>query len=120
MYLLIKPYENSSYGFPKGHLEDGEDDFTAAKREVKEETGLIPKKFIDEFSEEVHYVFGKDKDTTVKKTVTYFLAQVSETKIQLSEEHICYIWVDYKKAKQLLKYHNLRKILDKAEKKLTE
>lgn len=28
------------WGFPKGHLDEGEDALTAAKREIKEETGL--------------------------------------------------------------------------------
>ena len=38
-YLLIRdPYRN--WGFPKGHLEDGEDPSAAAVREVGEETGL--------------------------------------------------------------------------------
>lgn len=38
-YLLIRdPYRN--WGFPKGHLEAGEEPSSAALREVAEETGI--------------------------------------------------------------------------------
>ena len=38
-YLVIKDFHNN-YGFPKGHLEQGETVSEAAKREIKEETGI--------------------------------------------------------------------------------
>jgi hypothetical protein len=37
-FLLLK--SNAGWGFPKGHLEEGETEIAAAKRETKEETGL--------------------------------------------------------------------------------
>ena len=120
LYLLIKPSENLPYGFPKGKLEPGEDDITAAKREVLEETGLVPAKFVEDFSHEVHYIYGVKNGDTVKKSVIYFLAEVSGDKVNLSDEHICYIWVTFAKAKQILTYNNLKKILEKVEKRLAK
>ena len=118
LYLLIKPNAEQPYGFPKGKTEEGEDDIMTAKREVFEETGLTVGTFHDDFSHEIHYVYGLTCGSTVKKSVVYFLAEVKDNKIKLSDEHICYIWVNYAKAKELLKYANLRRILEKVEKKL--
>ena len=38
-YLIIRQ-TNGDYGFPKGHIEDGESDYEAATRELYEETGI--------------------------------------------------------------------------------
>ena len=38
-YLLIKDF-NGNWGFPKGHLENGETNVDAALREIKEEVGI--------------------------------------------------------------------------------
>ena len=38
--FLIKPTGLKVWGFPKGHIEKGEDVFTGAKREFVEETGI--------------------------------------------------------------------------------
>ena len=39
-YLLILD-SNGNWGFPKGHLNEGESPLDAARREVEEETGLV-------------------------------------------------------------------------------
>ena len=38
--IAIVQNSNGSWGFPKGHMEEGEDALTAAVREIEEETGL--------------------------------------------------------------------------------
>lgn len=43
--LLVHGRESGKFGFPKGHLEENETHWEAAKRELKEETGII----VDDF-----------------------------------------------------------------------
>ena len=68
MTLLILVYRTP----PKGHLDPGEDDMTAALRETKEEAGLGSHqlKVFTEIKEELRYeAFG------APKIVTYWLAR---------------------------------------------
>lgn len=39
-FLLIKNRRSAHWGFPKGHVEQGENDHQTAYREVLEETGI--------------------------------------------------------------------------------
>lgn len=45
---LVWSKNSQSWLFPKGRIDDGEDDETAARREVAEETGLIDVEYIDD------------------------------------------------------------------------
>ena len=54
-YLLLD--YGSHWDYPKGHVEPGEDDVTAARRELMEETGITQADFVDGFTREMTYVF---------------------------------------------------------------
>ena len=49
--FLVLPYGSSGWGFPKGHVEDGESIFLGGRREFIEETGIQipndPKAYLD-------------------------------------------------------------------------
>lgn len=45
---LVHNEETGTWTFPKGHIEPGETDEEAARREVQEETGLTSLEFIDD------------------------------------------------------------------------
>lgn len=63
-YLLLKCSRNSHWTPPKGHLDPGEDERTAAIRETHEEAGLSTNDFeiVDGFEKTLSYkAFGKDK-----------------------------------------------------------
>ena len=106
------------WGFPKGHIDDGESHKQTAKRETFEETGLKVTKLESGFKQEVKYFLkknwstGKQYDKPKLKIVTYFLAEVpSKAKVKISNEHIGFEWFTYGKAKKkqmfnkkLLKY----------------
>ena len=66
--LFIKHRHGTHWSFPKGHMEEGENEVQTALREVKEETGLD----IDlegDFRQSVEYY----PKPNVKKQVVYFL-----------------------------------------------
>ena len=44
--IVIVSNKGRSWTFPKGHVEQGEDPLTAAKREIYEESGIINLKYI--------------------------------------------------------------------------
>ena len=99
--LVLRAYNN--WDFPKGLVENAEDMLTAAKREVKEETGLtdVDYPFGDEFKETLPY--GSNK------IARYYLAETAEHAIELPvstalgrPEHHEFRWVSFDEAEELL------------------
>ncbi len=115
-YLLIKNKRSAHWGFPKGHMEKNETPEETAKREVLEETG-IHIEIIPDFSLKSEYVIqGK-----VEKSVTIFMARTDDVQTIIQKEEIDdYIWLNYEKAIELLKFENDRSILKNGNKYLIE
>lgn len=100
--LVLRAY--AKWDFPKGVLEPGEDQLSAAKREVAEETGL----------DDLDYPFGDDawKETLPYaggKIARYYLAETEEAEIELPvsaelgrPEHDEWRWVSFDEAEDLL------------------
>lgn len=81
-FLLVQSMLNRTWGFPKGHLEAGENNVQAAKREVYEEVGLRPN-YDFNFKESLTYKITRDR----LKTVTLFLSEFIPTqKIKLQKK----------------------------------
>lgn len=115
--LLIRdPYEH--WGFPKGHLEDGESPDAAALREVEEETGLA------------HLVLGPELATIdwyfraggrlIHKFCHFFLIESphGETTPQADEGITACRWVPLGEALELISYDNAREVLRLAAERL--
>lgn len=119
-YLVLR-YEAGHWDFPKGHLEEGETEEVAARREIFEETGLRVDGFVPGYKEQTSFWFwsypevpgGKSRRT--KKIVTFFLAKTDNRDVRLSHEHTGYAWLPYKDAIQLVTYDNAKNLLKKAE-----
>jgi len=112
-FLLLKNRAAGHWGFPKGHLESGENKLTAATRELAEETGIktcIPE---EGFQETIQYEF-QNGSCQISKTVTWFLGRVDTISIRLSNEHNQHCWRNLKKAKELISFPDLQRLLDKA------
>jgi 8-oxo-dGTP pyrophosphatase MutT (NUDIX family) len=99
--LVLRAYNN--WDFPKGLVEPGEDQLSAAKREIKEETGLsaVDYPFGDEYRETVPYA--------ANKIARYYLAETEEHAIELPvstalgrPEHHEFRWVRLDEAEDLL------------------
>ena len=109
-FLLIKNRRSSPWGFPKGHVEQGENDFQTAYREVLEETGIRITIHPDFITKSQYTIQGK-----VEKNVNIFLAATQDTQTIIQKEEIeDYIWLGYEKALGKLRFENDRNILAKA------
>lgn len=106
-YLLIKNKRSAHWGFPKGHMENEEIPEETATREVLEETG-IHIEIIPEFSLKSEYTIqGK-----VEKSVIIFMARTNDVQTIIQKEEIDdYIWLNFEKAIEMLKFDNDRSIL---------
>lgn len=113
-YLLIlnkKGNAKGHWGFPKGHIEEGETEYSAAAREIFEETGI-----------RVVFCGGKRAVSNysprpgINKDAVYFLATPRNDQIVTiqKEEAADYRWCSLGAARKLLTFDN--KILDEIEK----
>lgn len=117
-YLLLESQNKGHFwGFPKGHVEEGENLVQTAQREIREETSLnLP---IDtSFSVKTGY----DLPNGNYKEMTLYLAEVTvQHQLQLQGEEIKNAgWFTYEAARQRLTYDNLKQLLDQANAYLTK
>ncbi len=109
-FLLIKNKRSTNWGFPKGHIENGETKEETAKREVLEETGIHINILPGFISTSEYTIQGK-----VEKSVSIFVASTTDTQTIIQQAEIeDYIWLNYSKAIKKLKFENDRSILEKA------
>lgn len=106
-FLTVRSKSFGHWGFPKGHVEEGESEQEAAKREVLEETGLD----IDlnnGFRTCIEY--SPMKGTT--KKVAFFIGKYLIGEVSIQQEEIQdYKWLSYSKTSELLTFDNERKVL---------
>ncbi|MBF0254073.1 MAG: NUDIX domain-containing protein [Candidatus Omnitrophica bacterium] len=118
-YLLIR-HRAGHWGFPKGHAEDGETPRQAAVREFEEETGLCEYRLLPGAKFEERYDFDK-KGRRVRKTVTYFLAEVRGGTVRVQEDEIAdHAWLTYESAGSRITFSECRRVLDEAHGYLSE
>ncbi|XP_033151324.1 bis(5'-nucleosyl)-tetraphosphatase [asymmetrical] [Drosophila mauritiana] len=112
-YLLLKAsYGSFHWSSPKGHVDPGEDDFTTALRETKEEAGY----------DEKDLIIYKDTPLTLNyevkgkpKIVIYWLAELRNPCQEpiLSEEHTDLKWLPKEEAKQCVGFKDNQVMIDK-------
>ena len=102
------------WDYAKGHVEKGEDDRTAAIRELQEETGIGPPRIVDGFAHEIEYYFRSGKHGLIQKKVVFFLAETEATDVVLSHEHVGAEFLPYDKAIARLTYSTAKDVLKTA------
>ncbi len=111
-YLLLN-YAAGHWDFVKGNVEPGENEKETVLRELQEETGITDAKFIEGFKETIAY-FYRRQGLTVHKEVVFFVMESHTEKVEISFEHIGYIWLDYKRSMEKLNFKNAKDVLQKA------
>ncbi len=111
-YLLLN-YAAGHWDFVKGNVEPNENEKETVLRELKEETAITDAQFIEGFKETIAY-FYRRQGLTVHKEVVFFVMESHTEKVELSFEHIGYIWLDYKHAMEKLTFKNAKDVLQKA------
>lgn len=109
-FLLIKNRRSAHWGFPKGHIEQGETKEETALREVLEETG-IHLSIIEGYESVSKYKIRN----RIEKQVSIFVGTTKDTSTVIQKSEIeDYIWLTYDRAMSLLKFENDKNILQSA------
>lgn len=115
-YLLIQ-YRAGHWEFPRGHVEKGESDIEAAKREIEEETGLKDLVFIPGFQKKSSWFYKrKGENEQVCKEVLFYLCRSKTKKIKISFENIDFRWLTYTEAIKIVTFDNMKNVLREADK----
>ena len=103
------------WDYPKGHVEAGEDDLTAALRELREETAIREIELADGFRHEITYFFRDKSRGLIRKTVVFYLGKVDPiAEVKISDEHVGAEFLPYDEALARVKYPTAREALSKA------
>ncbi len=113
IYLILH-YTAGHWDFPKGNIEEDEDELTTVRREVKEETSICDIKFVDGFRKVVEYVYRR-AGRLVHKVVIYYLAYTDTLQVRLSYEHNDYRWGRFNEIMSILTYNNSKMVLEEAD-----
>ena len=106
--VLVIQQKQGFWGFPKGHMEQGENEIETAIRETKEETNLDV--IIEDKTRFCLTYFIEDKN--IHKEVVYFVAKVDgkvDIKPQI-EEINSIAWIDIAKVEDILTFDNLKEL----------
>jgi 8-oxo-dGTP pyrophosphatase MutT (NUDIX family) len=112
LYLLLN-YAARHWDFVKGNVEQGESEKQTVTRELKEETGIVEAKFVEGFRESISY-FYRRQGLTVNKEVVFFLMESRTDRVEISFEHVGYVWLDFQHAMEKLTFKNAKDVLQKA------
>lgn len=122
-YLLLH-HGGQYWNFPKGRQEGLETELDSALRELEEETGITEIKIMESFKDEYDYDFDTEIEDGVKEKVfkkaIFFLGEVTDDKVEISDEHLDYGWFDFDTALKRLFYQAGQDSLKRAHKFLLD
>ena len=110
--LLVYEKNRNFWGFPKGHMEEGETEIETALREVKEEVGLDV-----EIDLEKRYTLNYIIRDEIDKTTVLYIAKTKNEEIVMQENEIENAkWCSFEEAIDILTFEDwkemFRKVID--------
>jgi bis(5'-nucleosidyl)-tetraphosphatase len=109
-FLTISHSSDGHWGFPKGHVEEGENEEETALREIYEETGLTVA-LTTGFRVSIEYPI---KQETMKEVV-FFLAKAQEQTVNIQLEELQdYKWANFEDAREMVTYESSKRVLEQA------
>lgn len=112
--LLVYEKNREFWGFPKGHMEEGENEIETALREVKEEVGLDV-----QIDTEKRYTLNYIIRDEIDKTTVLYVATPQNEKIVIQESEIEKIkWCDFEEALNTLTFNDWKEMFKKVIKDL--
>ena len=112
--ILVIQQVKGHWGFPKGHVEEGETEVQTAIREIKEETNLDV-----EIDETHRYVEHYSPEEGIEKDVVFFIAKKIGGEVKVQEEEVKDTeWLLPNDAMERLTFDTSRNILSKVMKDL--
>lgn len=107
--LLVYEKNRNFWGFPKGHMEEGENEIQTALREVKEEVGLEV-----EIDEKRRYTLNYIIRDKIDKTTVLYIARPKSEEVIMQESEIENIkWCDFDEALNTLTFENWKDMFKK-------
>ena len=109
IHYVLARHTGGHCGFPKGHMEPGEDECATALREIREEVG-VSATILNGFRAEEQYPLPNKPG--VVKQVVYFLAEFSGQEIHHQVEELTEAYLlPYEEALQMLTFEEAKQIL---------
>lgn len=95
--VLVVSQHGTSWSLPKGHIDEGEDNLQAAKREIYEESGVTELEYIRELGVYERYKIGleAEEDKSELKTIYMYLFKTPQIDLKpIDPENPEALWVD--------------------------
>ncbi|MEE2624854.1 MAG: NUDIX domain-containing protein [Candidatus Thermoplasmatota archaeon] len=112
--ILLLQYPQGHWSYPKGHVEDDDENHhSTALRELTEETGITRVSIDKDWSQKTEYTFFR-KGKQTPKQVFWYLAETDQLEVSLSHEHRNYLWLEFDEALEQITFEQEKNLLRSA------
>ena len=112
--ILLLQYPQGHWSYPKGHVEDDDENHhSTALRELTEETGITRVSIDKDWSQKTEYTFFR-KGKQTPKQVFWYLAETDQLEVSLSHEHRNYLWLEFDEAIEQITFEQEKNLLRSA------